>query len=98
VSGVKDFSYEILDGAVVKEKGSAKGDFALKTAGYEFWSPENPKRYELKITTPEGVYTQKFGIRSIPAIFFIKGGKVVDQQIGACEKSVLKAKIDKLLK
>ena len=42
--------------------------------------------------------TQKFGIRSIPAIFFIKGGKVVDQQIGACEKSVLKAKIDKLLK
>lgn len=67
VSGAKDFSYEILDGAVVKEKGSAKGDFALKTAGYEFWSPENPKRYELKIATPEGEYRQKFGIRRLVA-------------------------------
>ena len=67
VDGVNDFSYEILDGTKVKEKGSAKGDFALKTAGYEFWSPESPKRYELKITTPEGSYRQKFGIRRLVA-------------------------------
>ena len=42
--------------------------------------------------------TQKFGIRSIPAIFFIKKGKIVDQQIGACSKEALKAKIEQLLK
>ena len=39
--------------------------------------------------------TKQFGISSIPAIFFIKNGKIVDQQVGYCEKSVLKAKIDK---
>ena len=41
--------------------------------------------------------TSKFGVRSIPAIFFIKNGKVVDQQIGYDEnvKELLKAKIEK---
>ena len=39
--------------------------------------------------------TNKFGISGIPAIFFIKNGKIVDQQVGYCEKEVLKAKIDK---
>jgi thioredoxin 1 len=35
----------------------------------------------------------QFGITSIPAILFIKGGKVVDKQIGAVPKSVLDKKI-----
>ena len=35
----------------------------------------------------------KFGITSIPAILFIKGGQVVDKQIGAVPKSVLDKKI-----
>lgn len=39
--------------------------------------------------------TSNFGVRGIPAVFIIKNGKVVDQQVGYCEKSVLKAKIDK---
>jgi thioredoxin 1 len=34
-----------------------------------------------------------YGITSIPAILFIKGGKVVDKQIGAAPKSVLDKKI-----
>jgi len=34
-----------------------------------------------------------FGITSIPAILFIKDGKVVDKQIGAVPKSVLDKKI-----
>ena len=42
--------------------------------------------------------TSSFGVRSIPAIYFIKNGKVVDEQIGYCDKDALKAKIDKLLK
>lgn len=35
----------------------------------------------------------KYGITSIPAILFIKDGKVVDKQIGAVPKSVLDKKI-----
>lgn len=34
-----------------------------------------------------------YGITSIPAILFIKGGKVVDKQIGSVPKSVLDKKI-----
>jgi len=34
-----------------------------------------------------------YGITSIPAILFIKGGKVVDKQMGAAPKSVLEKKI-----
>lgn len=34
-----------------------------------------------------------YGITSIPAILFIKGGKVVDKQIGAVPKAVLDKKI-----
>ncbi|SHM86028.1 thioredoxin [Chitinophaga jiangningensis] len=34
-----------------------------------------------------------YGITSIPAILFVKGGKVVDKQVGAVPKSVLEKKI-----
>lgn len=37
--------------------------------------------------------SMQFGITSIPAILFIKDGKVVDKQIGAVPKSVLDKKI-----
>ena len=69
VSGAKnkEFSYEICDGATVVASGKAKGDFTLGTEGYAFWTPESPKRYELKISTPEGAYSQKFGIRRLVA-------------------------------
>ncbi len=35
----------------------------------------------------------KYGITSIPAILFIKGGTVVDKQIGAAPKAILEKKI-----
>ena len=35
-----------------------------------------------------------FGIVSIPAIYFIKNGKLVDSHIGYCNKATLKAKIE----
>lgn len=41
--------------------------------------------------------TMKFGVRNIPTIVLLKGGQVVDKQVGACSKEALKAKIDKLL-
>jgi len=39
----------------------------------------------------------KYGIRSIPALIFFKGGKPVDQIIGAVPKNALKRKIDAVL-
>ena len=38
-----------------------------------------------------------YGITSIPAILFIKGGQIVDKQIGAVPKSVLDKKIKSLM-
>jgi thioredoxin 1 len=37
--------------------------------------------------------SMNFGITSIPAILFVKGGEVVDKQIGAVPKAVLEKKI-----
>ena len=41
--------------------------------------------------------TMKYGVRNIPTIIFLKGGELVDKQVGACSKDALKAKIEKLL-
>ena len=58
--------YEIKNGdGKVVAKGEAKGDFTLPTKGFSFWSPENPVRYTLTLTTPEGACSQKFGIRRL---------------------------------
>ena len=39
----------------------------------------------------------KYGIRSIPALIFFKGGQLVDQIVGAVPKGVLKSKIEAVL-
>jgi thioredoxin 1 len=39
----------------------------------------------------------QYGIRSIPALIFFKGGQPVDQIVGAVPKGVLKKKIDAVL-
>lgn len=41
--------------------------------------------------------TMKYGVRNIPTILFIKGGQLVDKQVGACPKAALVEKIEKLL-
>ncbi len=41
--------------------------------------------------------TMKYGVRNIPTIIFLKGGALVDKQVGACSKDALKAKLEKLL-
>jgi thioredoxin 1 len=38
----------------------------------------------------------RYGIRSIPTILFVKGGKVVDQVIGAVPKAQLQKKLEAL--
>lgn len=60
---------------------------------------ELAKEYEGKVNigkvnvdnNPE--LSTNYGITSIPAILFIKGGKIVDKQIGAVPKNVLDKKI-----
>ena len=40
---------------------------------------------------------EKYGIMSIPTLFFFKDGKVVDQQVGAVSKSVIASKLETLI-
>ena len=39
----------------------------------------------------------RFSVRNIPTIIFLKGGEVVDKQVGAVPKNVLEEKVKKLL-
>ena len=39
----------------------------------------------------------KYGIRNIPTVLFVKGGEVVDKQVGAAPKASFTAKLDALL-
>lgn len=38
--------------------------------------------------------SMKFGIRSIPTILFLKGGEIVDKQVGVTSKENLKSRIE----
>ena len=68
VAEKEECSYEISSiGGAVLARGKAIGDFTLPTDGFDFWSPERPVRYTLRIKTPEGEYSQKFGIRRLAA-------------------------------
>ncbi len=40
--------------------------------------------------------TAQFSVRNIPTVLFMKGGQVVDKQVGAVAKSVLVGKLEKL--
>ncbi len=44
----------------------------------------------------EDIVTQ-YGVRNIPTIIMLKGGQMVDKQVGATTKDALKTKIDALL-
>ncbi|MDR2885477.1 MAG: thioredoxin [Rikenellaceae bacterium] len=39
----------------------------------------------------------QYSVRNIPTVVFLKNGELVDRQVGACTKAVLKEKIAKLL-
>ncbi|MEG1036858.1 MAG: thioredoxin [Mucinivorans sp.] len=39
----------------------------------------------------------KFAVRNIPTIIFLKGGVVVDKQVGATSKAALAEKLNKIL-
>ncbi|MDR1056578.1 MAG: thioredoxin [Prevotellaceae bacterium] len=39
----------------------------------------------------------KYGVRNIPTVIFIKGGNIVDKQVGAAPKATFTAKLDAIL-
>jgi thioredoxin 1 len=39
----------------------------------------------------------KYGVRNIPTIIFVRGGQIVDKQVGATTKAKLDEKLQKLL-
>jgi thioredoxin 1 len=41
--------------------------------------------------------TSKFGIRNVPTVLFIKGGEVVDKQVGAAPRSTFEEKLKAIL-
>lgn len=45
----------------------------------------------------EDELASKFGIRNIPTVLFMKDGKIVEKQVGACSKSVLEDKLKAVL-
>ena len=52
-------------------------------------------RARVKVEDTPGL-AGRYGIRSIPTILFVKGGKVLDQVIGAVPKSQLQKKLEAL--
>ena len=67
VAGTNTVAWEIADGARICASGTSCGDFTLPAKGYAFWSPESPKRYELRLKTKTGLYVQRFGLRRLVA-------------------------------
>ena len=67
IAGKDAFVYEIADGTNILARGRAVGDVTLPTDGYAFWSPETPKRYDLRISAGGGTFRQKFGLRRLTA-------------------------------
>jgi len=69
-------------GPIVEEIGNDFGDKVLVGKLDVDHNPETAKKY---------------GIRNIPTLLFLKGGEVVDKQVGAVPKQVLVTKLEALL-
>ena len=57
-------SWEVCDGSKILKKGKSRGCFSFGTEGLEYWSPENPRQYTLKIVCGKGELVRCLGIRS----------------------------------
>ena len=52
-----------------------------------------------KVNVDENQKTaMQFGVQSIPALLFFKGGELVDRTVGALPESVIQTKLEQLLK
>ncbi len=71
------FDWTVLDGEAVLKQGSAGKSFCFDTDGLEYWSPESPILYTLKIESGEGSIERKFGVRrlTVDGVHFRLNGK-----------------------
>ena len=60
-------SWSVCDGERTIKSAAADGDFAFSADGLEYWSPENPKLYTLKIKCGDAVLERSFGVRRLAA-------------------------------
>ncbi len=67
ISATDNVSIEwaVLDGANVLKNGEADGNFSFDTDGLEYWSPENPKLYTLRVSCGDATLEKKFGVRRL---------------------------------
>ncbi len=61
------FLWSISDEEKLLKNGEAKNEFSFDSSGFEYWSPENPKLYTLKINCQNAILERKFGIRRLLA-------------------------------
>src|SRR5881409_124049 len=97
---------ENFDAAISRETGLMMVDFWAEWCGpcraiapvLEDLAKESAGKVTLaKVNVDENPgLAARYGIRSIPTILFVKGGKVADQVIGAVPKAKLQAKLDAL--
>ena len=59
--------WAVYDGPTMLKNGECSGEFDFGTEALEYWSPENPKLYTLKIQCPEGEISRIFGVRRLSA-------------------------------
>lgn len=60
-----ELSWSVFGGDKTLKCGMSDGDFSFDTSGLEFWSPENPVLYTLKIICNGAVFERQFGVRRL---------------------------------
>ncbi|MBI4653632.1 MAG: thioredoxin [Nitrospirae bacterium] len=106
-NGITNVTLDSWDEEVLQSTGIVMADFWATWCGpCKMMSPvveELAKEYEgkakfVKVNTDENPeLASRYKITGIPTLIFFKGGKMVDQVVGAVPKGHLKTKLDSLL-
>ncbi len=69
VSATQDVEAEwyVIDGDKVVKQGKCKTNFTFDTQNLEFWSPENPKLYKIRVVYGDAFIEKNFGVRRLLA-------------------------------
>jgi len=84
--GTTAFRWEVLEGKAPVKEGQAQGDFTFCAQGLEFWTPEQPRLYTLRLREGDAVLELPLGIRRLTSKgsgLFLNGAPVYLR--GICE-------------